>query len=83
MEFHGLEGTGKTETLHHLITRCIMPVQSGGLEVAVVFVDTDYHFDMLRLVSVLEGRLAEDSKEGDGSENDPRRGYVHVCAGCL
>lgn len=38
---------------------------------AVVFVDTDYHFDMLRLVSVLEGRLAEDCKEGDGSENEP------------
>ncbi|XP_058621500.1 DNA repair protein XRCC2 [Onychostoma macrolepis] len=71
VEFHGLEGTGKTETLYHLITRCIMPVQSGGLEVAVVFVDTDYHFDMLRLVSVLEGRLAEDSKEGDCSENEP------------
>ncbi|XDV47135.1 hypothetical protein PO909_016840 [Leuciscus waleckii] len=37
-------------------------VQNGGLEVGVVFIDTDYHFDMLRLVSALEGRLAEDLK---------------------
>ncbi|XP_051970022.1 DNA repair protein XRCC2-like [Xyrauchen texanus] len=71
VEFHGTEGTGKTETLYHLIARCIAPVQSGGLEVGVIFIDTDYHFDMLRLVSVLEGRLTEDSKEGEGSENEP------------
>lgn len=66
-----MEGTGKTETLYHMIIRCIMPVQNGGLEVGVVFIDTDYHFDMLRLVSALEGRLAEDLKEGDCSENEP------------
>ncbi|NP_001373408.1 DNA repair protein XRCC2 isoform 2 [Danio rerio] len=68
VEFHGMEGSGKTETLYHLITRCITPTHSGGLEVGVVFIDTDYHFDMLRFVSILEGRLAEDSKTG--SENE-------------
>uniref|UniRef100_A0A671SBH9 X-ray repair cross complementing 2 n=2 Tax=Sinocyclocheilus anshuiensis TaxID=1608454 RepID=A0A671SBH9_9TELE len=78
VEFHGLEGTGKTETLYHLISRCIMPVQSGGLEVAVVCIDTDYHFDMLRLVSVLEGRLAKDSKVGEGSENESEE-RVRLC----
>ncbi|XP_048030643.1 DNA repair protein XRCC2 [Megalobrama amblycephala] len=71
VEFHGMEGTGKTETLYHMIICCIMPMQNGGLEVGVVFIDTDYHFDMLRLVSALEGRLAEDLKEGDCSENEP------------
>lgn len=74
-----MEGTGKTETLYHLITRCIMPVHSGGLEVAVVFVDTDFHFDMLRLVSILEGQLAKHLKESDGSETEPEEG---VCS-CL
>lgn len=73
-----MEGTGKTETLYHLIIRCIMPVQNGGLEVGVVFIDTDYHFDMLRLVSALEGRLAEDLKESDGSENEPEE-RVRLC----
>ncbi|XP_056594528.1 DNA repair protein XRCC2 [Triplophysa dalaica] len=79
VEFYGMEGTGKTETLYHLITRCIMPVQSGGLEVGVIIIDTDHHFDMLRLVSILEGHLARHSKESDGSETEPEEG---VCS-CL
>ncbi|KAJ8385075.1 hypothetical protein AAFF_G00192960 [Aldrovandia affinis] len=57
VELHGGEGTGKTEALYHLVARCILPEASGGLEVEVVFVDTDYHLDALRLVSVLERRL--------------------------
>uniref|UniRef100_A0A8C2B1G0 X-ray repair cross complementing 2 n=1 Tax=Cyprinus carpio TaxID=7962 RepID=A0A8C2B1G0_CYPCA len=32
-------------------------IMDGSLEVVVVFTDTDYHLDMLRLVSFLEGRL--------------------------
>ncbi|TSK28311.1 DNA repair protein XRCC2 [Bagarius yarrelli] len=43
--------------LYRLLSRCILPTHSGGLEVEVVFIDTDYHFDMLRLVSILESRL--------------------------
>lgn len=34
-----------------------MPVETGGLEVEVVFVDTDFSLDMLRLVSILDSRL--------------------------
>lgn len=49
--------SGKTELLYHLLCRCVMPVATGGLEVEVVFVDTDYSLDMLRLVSILEARL--------------------------
>ncbi|XP_025947394.1 DNA repair protein XRCC2 isoform X2 [Apteryx rowi] len=56
VEFHGPEGTGKTEMLYHLIARCILPKSGGGLEVEVMFIDTDYHFDMLRLVTILEHR---------------------------
>ncbi|XP_030623440.1 DNA repair protein XRCC2 [Chanos chanos] len=69
VEFHGTEGTGKTETLYHLVTQCILPAQCGGLEVEVIFIDTDYHFDMLRLVTVLEGRLS-DSMEKRAEENE-------------
>lgn len=57
MELHGAEGTGKTEMLYHLIIRCILPAKQGGLEAEVVFVDTDFHFDTLRLVTILENRL--------------------------
>ncbi|XP_056440064.1 DNA repair protein XRCC2 [Gadus chalcogrammus] len=58
VELHGLEGTGKTELLYHLLCRCILPVEAGGMGVEVVFVDTDYSLDMLRLVTILENRLA-------------------------
>uniref|UniRef100_A0A665U1S3 RecA family profile 1 domain-containing protein n=1 Tax=Echeneis naucrates TaxID=173247 RepID=A0A665U1S3_ECHNA len=47
----------KTELLYHLLCRCVLPNAAGGLEVDVVFVDTDYSLDMLRLVSILESRL--------------------------
>uniref|UniRef100_A0A4W5N452 X-ray repair cross complementing 2 n=1 Tax=Hucho hucho TaxID=62062 RepID=A0A4W5N452_9TELE len=65
VEFHGTEGSGKTETMYHLVTHCILPADRGGLEVEVMYVDTDYHFDMLRLVTVLEQRLGEDAKGED------------------
>lgn len=48
---------GKTELLYHLLCRCVMPAAAGGLEVEVMFVDTDYSLDMLRLVSILDRRL--------------------------
>ncbi|XP_017375527.1 DNA repair protein XRCC2 [Cebus imitator] len=63
LEFHGPEGTGKTEMLYHLTARCILPKSEGGLEVEVAFIDTDYHFDMLRLVTILEHRLSQSSEE--------------------
>ncbi|XP_029282108.1 DNA repair protein XRCC2 isoform X2 [Cottoperca gobio] len=57
VELYGSEGTGKTELLYHLLCQCVLPVATGGLEVDVVFVDTDYSLDMLRLVSILDSRL--------------------------
>ncbi|MEJ1279560.1 hypothetical protein NN561_010494 [Cricetulus griseus] len=63
LEFHGPEGTGKTEMLYHLTARCILPKSEGGLQIEVLFIDTDYHFDMLRLVTVLEHRLSRSSEE--------------------
>uniref|UniRef100_A0A8D2IGR3 X-ray repair cross complementing 2 n=1 Tax=Varanus komodoensis TaxID=61221 RepID=A0A8D2IGR3_VARKO len=63
VEFHGPEGTGKTEMLYHLIARCILPKSGGGLEVGLLFIDTDFHFDMLRLVTILERRLSQGTEE--------------------
>ncbi|XP_034021218.1 DNA repair protein XRCC2 [Thalassophryne amazonica] len=57
VELFGAEGTGKTELLYHLLCRCVLPTAAGGLEVDVVFVDTDYSLDMLRVVSILDHRL--------------------------
>lgn len=58
VEVYGPEGTGKTELLYHLLCRCVLPETAGGLEVDVVFVDTDFSLDMFRLVSILDRRLS-------------------------
>lgn len=50
--------SGKTELLYHLLCRCVLPEAAGGLEVDVVFVDTDYSLDMLHLVSILDSKLS-------------------------
>ncbi|XP_063777938.1 DNA repair protein XRCC2 isoform X1 [Pseudophryne corroboree] len=63
IEFHGPEGTGKTEMFCHVISRCILPKSEGGLQVEVIYIDTDYHFDMLRLVTILEHRLSQSNEE--------------------
>lgn len=49
--------------LYHITARCILPKSEGGLQIEVLFIDTDYHFDMLRLVTVLEHRLSQSSEE--------------------
>lgn len=54
-----VRAAGKTELLYHLLCRCVMPTAAGGLEVEVIFVDTDYSLDMLRLVSILDRRLSQ------------------------
>lgn len=68
VEFCGQEGSGKTEMLLHLIANCILPkswkdLKLNGRSVGVVFVDTDYHFHLLRLVTILEHRILNAIKE--------------------
>ncbi len=62
MEFYGDEGTGKTQTLLHLVANCILPktwngLQLGGLETGVLYIDTGCQFCMLRLTAMLESRI--------------------------
>ncbi|XP_032406828.1 DNA repair protein XRCC2 isoform X2 [Xiphophorus hellerii] len=64
VEVYGPEGTGKTELLYHLLCRCVLPEAAGGLEVDVVFMDTDYSLDVFRLASVLDSRLSADGSAG-------------------
>ncbi|XP_078659225.1 DNA repair protein XRCC2-like [Branchiostoma floridae x Branchiostoma belcheri] len=77
VEFYGPEGTAKTEMLLHLTARCILPTSLGGLEAGVVFIDTDFHFDILRLVTILEGRL--DTTDEDRVKDCLRRLYIVRC----
>lgn len=69
VEVYGPEGTGKTELLYHLLCRCLLPLSAGGLEVGVVFIDTDYSLDMSRLVSVLDNRLNAGTAPSSGPDD--------------
>lgn len=62
VELIGEEGSGKTETLLNITAQCVLPCswhgrEMGGKEVEVVWMCTDYKFDVLRLVAVLEGKV--------------------------
>ena len=62
IELYGDNNSGKTQILLHLVANCILPQKwegalLGGREVGVIFVDTDYHFSMLRLVEIIEERV--------------------------
>ena len=77
VEFCGMEGSGKTEMLLHLIANCILPkswkdLKLNGRSVGVVFVDTDFHFQLLRLVTILEHRILKAIREADKSETSLR-----------
>ncbi|XP_076352266.1 X-ray repair cross complementing 2 [Tachypleus tridentatus] len=59
VEISGKSGAGKSELFYHFIVWCILPpswqgTELGGLSAGVVLVDTDHHFNLLRLVTVLE-----------------------------
>ncbi|XP_041369066.1 DNA repair protein XRCC2-like [Gigantopelta aegis] len=61
-QFSGMEGTGKSELLLHLLVKCILPktwntLQLGGFGVRVILIDCDYKFSVLRLALVLEKRI--------------------------
>lgn len=78
VEFCGQEGSGKTEMLLHLIANCILPkswkdLKLNGRSVGVVYVDTDYHFQLLRLVTIMEHRILnaiKDTQTGTFSGNN-------------
>ncbi|XP_077410703.1 DNA repair protein XRCC2 [Vanacampus margaritifer] len=76
VELYGMEGTGKTELLYHFLCRAILPDDAGGLQLDVLFIDTDYSLDMLRLVSILDARLAGAA----GSSSSPRQQEARVRA---
>lgn len=62
MEVYGDEGSGKSEFLLTVISRCIMPIEwqtipTEGLGIGVIYVDTDQHLNIKRLESIVKKRL--------------------------
>lgn len=54
MEFFGDECTGKSEMLLNILAGCLLPLHQKQ---CVIFIDTDCHFQIIRLVQILEYRL--------------------------
>ncbi|XP_021378520.1 DNA repair protein XRCC2-like [Mizuhopecten yessoensis] len=62
LELYGSEGCGKTEMLLHIACSLILPKtwrgwNFGGCGASLIFIDTDYKFSILRLVTLLEKRI--------------------------
>jgi len=90
VELNGEEGTGKSQYLLHLLATAILPatvsgVDVGGLNAEVLFIDTKYTFNMLRLVALLEQRLSATVNKSDDTCNtsteaeDPVESAVRQC----
>jgi len=90
VELNGEEGTGKSQYMLHLLATAILPstvsgVEVGGLNVEVLFIDTKYTFNMLRLVALLEQRLSaalnqsDDACPATAEVEDPVESAVRHC----
>ncbi|XP_033731897.1 DNA repair protein XRCC2-like [Pecten maximus] len=64
LELYGSEGCGKTEMLLHIACSLILPKtwrgwNFGGCGASLMFIDTDYKFSILRLVTLLEKKITD------------------------
>ncbi|XP_062582266.1 DNA repair protein XRCC2-like [Saccostrea cucullata] len=62
IELYGPEGTGKTEILLNIVAHTILPkswksIPLNGKDATVIFIDNDYKFCILRLVTLMESRI--------------------------
>lgn len=63
IEILGDSNCGKTELLYHLCAKATFPpfwkgIELNGLELSVLFIDTDQKFSFIRLMTILENRLS-------------------------
>ena len=85
IELYGGEGTGKSETCLHFITRCILPstwngVSLNGCDAGVILIDNDYSFSILRLVTLMERFIlhkAEETSKVISSEDVEK--FIRAC----
>ncbi|XP_070575619.1 DNA repair protein XRCC2-like [Ptychodera flava] len=87
VEVCGESGCGKTELLLHWTVQCILPdkwkeSELGGLNTGVLFIDNDYHFSILRLVSILESQIRQKVTKNE-SENISAGDLEKLMKSCL
>ncbi|XP_078450733.1 DNA repair protein XRCC2 isoform X2 [Lampetra planeri] len=80
IELHGPEGSGKTEVVYRLLASCLLPVEAGGLGMRAILLDVDLHFDLLRLVGLLERRIRA-AKRRPGQAGDQANSHIGASVG--
>ncbi len=89
IELCGGNGTAKSELLHNVTAHCILSqswngAPLSGRNVEVVYISTDYKFDVLRLVTILEGRIVQACNLGQlGEASSCPAGYKELIQSCL
>ena len=83
IECYGDEGCGKTEVLLHFVVNTILPdrwehLNIGGQNAVAIFIDLDYKFPMIRLISLLEQRLIACSESTEKCESSSNQ-FVKSC----
>lgn len=63
VEFIGEQSTGKSSLIQDLLITCLIPETLGGCGCGVIYFDLDYHFDLLKLVSVIEQKTAASEED--------------------
>ena len=56
VELHYHDNQAKSFLLTHLIQKCIQPVELGGKNSRVMYLDLNFHFDIFQLASSLENK---------------------------
>lgn len=72
IEISGDSGSGKTTLITQFLVECLLPrtwneFEIGGLGAGAIIVNTDHHFQILKLVSIMESLLMK-CRESDNSE---------------
>ena len=89
VELCGTEGTGKTEVLLNIAAHCTLPKswkgrRFPGRSTEVIYISTDYKFDLLRLVSLLEGKICQGFQQNSVETPSEDSGdYKKVITSCL
>lgn len=57
VEINGDPGSGKTLLLTQLIAACILPLEYNGLDIIVLLINADHHFQLRKLTKIMKKHL--------------------------
>jgi len=63
VELCGEQGSGRSSLLQHLMIECILPKHHNGCNAGVIYFDLDCHFELLRVISIIERRTGASEEE--------------------